>query len=148
MPFCLYLQHKPNIQAPAGFFWLLLCTLFVVLCPDCPGFCLLSVLYNTHNTNIHASGGNQTRNPSKRAAQTYTLDRAANGIRTRNPSRRSAADPRLGPLGHWDRQDSNPQPQQAVGRRPSPWNARSLGSAGFEPATSASDRQQTLALDR
>jgi hypothetical protein len=26
------------------------------------------------------------------------------GIRTRNPSRRAAADPRLRPLGHWDRQ--------------------------------------------
>jgi hypothetical protein len=99
LPFCLYLQHKPNIHAPAGFFWLFLCTLFVVLCPDCPAFCLLSVLYNTHNTNIQASGRNQTRNPSKRAAQTYTLDRAANGIRTRNPSKRSAADPRHGPLG-------------------------------------------------
>ena len=35
----------------------------------------------TQNTNIHASGG----------------------IRTCIPSRRSAADPRLRPLGHWDR---------------------------------------------
>jgi hypothetical protein len=26
------------------------------------------------------------------------------GIRTRNPSKRAAADPRLRPLGHWDRQ--------------------------------------------
>jgi hypothetical protein len=40
--------------------------------------CLLSLLYNTHNTNIHAPGG----------------------IRTRNPSKRSPADPRLRPLGH------------------------------------------------
>jgi hypothetical protein len=42
--------------------------------------CLLSLLYNTHNTNIQA--------PS--------------GIRTRNPSKRSAADPLLRPLGHWN----------------------------------------------
>jgi hypothetical protein len=32
---------------------------------------------------------------------------APGGIQTRNPSRRSAADPRLRPLGHWDRQDVN-----------------------------------------
>jgi hypothetical protein len=37
--------------------------------------------YNKHNTNIHASGG----------------------IRTRNPSKRAAVDPRLRPRGHWDR---------------------------------------------
>ena len=43
-------------------------------------FCLLSLLYNIHFTNIHAPGG----------------------IPTCNPSKRSAADPRLGPLGHWD----------------------------------------------
>jgi hypothetical protein len=41
---------------------------------------LLSLVYNTHNTNIHARGG----------------------IRTRNPSKRSSADSRLRPLGHWD----------------------------------------------
>ena len=40
-----------------------------------------SSLLTTQNTNIHAPGG----------------------IRTRNPSRRAAADPRLRPLGHWDR---------------------------------------------
>jgi hypothetical protein len=44
--------------------------------------CLVSLLYKTHNTNIHAPGG----------------------IRTRNPSKQSAADPRLRPLGHWNRQ--------------------------------------------
>jgi hypothetical protein len=37
--------------------------------------------HNKHNTNIHATGG----------------------IRTRNPSKRTAADPRLRPRGHWDR---------------------------------------------
>ena len=29
------------------------------------------------------------------------------GIRTRNPSKRTAADPRLGPHGHWDRHCKN-----------------------------------------
>jgi hypothetical protein len=48
--------------------------------------CLLSLLCNTHNTNIHTP----------------------DGIRTRNPKKRAAADPRLRPLGHWDRQDSIP----------------------------------------
>jgi hypothetical protein len=28
---------------------------------------------------------------------------APGGLRTRNPSKRTAADPRLRPLGHWDR---------------------------------------------
>jgi hypothetical protein len=37
--------------------------------------------YNKHNTKIHALGGIQTHNPSKRAAE----------------------DPRLRPRGHWDR---------------------------------------------
>ena len=44
--------------------------------------CLLSLLCNTHNTNIHAPGE----------------------IRTRNARKRVAADPRLRPLGNWDRQ--------------------------------------------
>jgi hypothetical protein len=38
--------------------------------------------YNKRNTNIHAPGG----------------------IRTQNSSNRAAADPRLRPRGHWDRQ--------------------------------------------
>ena len=57
------------------------CTLSVLPCPDLPGYCLLSLLYNTHNTNINALGG----------------------IRTRNPSRQASADPHLRPPGHWDR---------------------------------------------
>ena len=57
-----------------------------------------ALVYNTHNTNIHAPGG----------------------IRTRNPSKQEAAELRLRPLGHWDRPDSNPQSQQASDRRPSP----------------------------
>ena len=35
---------------------------------------------------------------------TQTDIHASGGIRTSNPSKRSAADPRLGPCGHWDRQ--------------------------------------------
>ena len=63
------------------FFVSSLCTLSVVLCPHFPGVRLLSLLYNTHNTNIHSP-----------------------------------------------RRDSNPQSQQTIGRRPSPWTARPLGS--------------------
>jgi hypothetical protein len=32
---------------------------------------------------------------------------ALGGVGTRNPSRRLSADPRLGPLGHWNRRSSN-----------------------------------------
>jgi hypothetical protein len=56
--------------------------------------------YNKHNTKIHAPGG----------------------IRTHNPSKRAAADPRLRPHGHWDRQ--------------------------FEPTILVSERPKTHALDR
>ena len=42
-------------------------------------FVFLYFTYNTQQTNIHAPGGIQTRNPSKRP-QTYALDRAATGI--------------------------------------------------------------------
>ena len=54
----------------------------VLLCPDCAGCAFCPLLYNTQeNTNIHS--------PS--------------GIRTRNPNNRAAVDPRLRPIGHWDR---------------------------------------------
>ena len=46
-------------------------------------FILSLSLKTTHNTNIHVPGW----------------------IRTPNPSQRSAVDPRLRPLGHWDRQN-------------------------------------------
>jgi hypothetical protein len=58
------------------FFLFSLCTLSVLLCPDCSGF----VFYRhctTHTTNIYVPGG----------------------IRIRNPSKRSVAGPRLRPLG-------------------------------------------------
>ena len=76
--------------APAGILFssLAVCTLSVPLCHDCPGFSLLSLRYNTHNTSIHALGE----------------------IRTRNPSKRSVADLRLIQLGHWDSQDLIPRP--------------------------------------
>jgi hypothetical protein len=33
------------------------CTLSVLICPDCPGLCLVSLPYNTYSTNIHGHGG-------------------------------------------------------------------------------------------
>ena len=42
--------------------------LSVLLFSDSPDLCLLSLLHNTRNTNINASGEVQTRNPSKRSA--------------------------------------------------------------------------------
>ena len=41
-------------SATNRFFFIVLCILSVILCPDCPGFGLLSLLYNT---NIHDRGG-------------------------------------------------------------------------------------------
>ena len=74
-----------KISTLPGFLCVLLYSVlhsYLVLCPDCPAFCLLSLL-TTHSTNINHPGGIQTRNPSKR----------------------SAVDPPLKPLGHWDRRD-------------------------------------------
>ena len=67
-----------------GDFFFVLCSSSMSYCRGC-GFCPL--LYNTHNTNIHAPGG----------------------IRTRNRNRRSAADPCLRQLGHWDRHGIDPE---------------------------------------
>ena len=64
---------------------------FVLLSPDCLVFAFCPLLYNTLHTNIHAPGG----------------------IQTRNPSTPSAADPRLKPLGHWDRLRSPPRPARS-----------------------------------
>jgi hypothetical protein len=72
-------QHS-HIHAPGGIFYSLYFTCTTAL-SWLSWRCLLSVLCNTHNTNIRAPGW----------------------IRTRNPCRRAAADPRLRPLGHWDR---------------------------------------------
>jgi hypothetical protein len=84
---CHLFLHNTNIHAPSGIYFLS-CSVFVLLCPDCPGFCLLFLLYNTHNTYIHAPGWIQTHNPSNQAA----------------------ASPRFSSRGHRDRQDSNPGP--------------------------------------
>jgi hypothetical protein len=101
-PYCT--THNTNIPARAGFFFsVLYLNIFVLTVLVLP-----FVFYCTthaHNTNIPARGGIQTRNPSKR----------------------SAADPRLRPLGHWDRSDSNLQFQQASGYKPTPYIARPLG---------------------
>ena len=79
LPFYLLLTTKHKHPCPqAGFFLYPLFVLypyFYVLIVM--HFCLLSLLYNLHNTNIHSPGG----------------------IRTRHPSKRSAADPRFRPLG-------------------------------------------------
>ena len=75
-----YNTQKQTSMTSAGFFFVL-CILSVLLRLVCPWFPLLSLLYNTHHTNIHVSGG----------------------IRTRNPSKREAADPRLTPLGYSNR---------------------------------------------
>ena len=71
-------HNRHTTMPPAGLFLFSLCTLPVLLCPDCPG--LLSLVYNTRNTNIHTPGE----------------------IRTRNPSKRAAVDPHLRPLGRWN----------------------------------------------
>ena len=55
------------------------------------------------------------------------------GIRIHNLSRRAAADLRLRPRGHWDRQNHTSSGQ---------------GISGFEPIISAGERPQTYALDR
>ena len=70
------LQHTTQTSKhSAGF--CCCCCLSVCLCPDCPGFCLLSLLYKTHNTNIHAPGGIRTRNSSKRHFADLRLRRVA-----------------------------------------------------------------------
>ena len=61
----------------------------VYLCILCPHVTYPST---THNTNIHSPGR----------------------IRIHNPSKRSAADSRLRPTGHWDRQGFDPHTLQPV----------------------------------
>jgi hypothetical protein len=77
------IHKKQTSRTSAGFFFVFL---FLSFCPfdrlsTFMSFVLVSHFSATHNTNIHASGG----------------------IRTRNPSKRSAADPHLRPLGNWNR---------------------------------------------
>ena len=71
-------KHK---QPHAGGNFFSLCTSSVMLlCPDFPGFAFLSLLCNTHNTNIHTAGGIRTRNHRKRLAAGVALHRATTGI--------------------------------------------------------------------
>ena len=75
--------------APTGILFCSLCVLYFIHTSLSSLFWLLPfvlTVQNTHNTNIRAPGG----------------------IRTRNPSKQEATDPRLRPLGHWDRPYSNP----------------------------------------
>ena len=95
-PLCLYLQHTTQTSMPQAGRFLVLCTLSVLLCPDCPGFTFSPLLYNTHDTHIHASGG----------------------IRTCNPSKRSAADPCPRPRGHWDRLRKQDRPTRSASLHP------------------------------
>ena len=73
--------HSDFFRAFFSFFRCpLLSTVYVyIFCPCVP------YSSTAHNTNVHAPGV----------------------IRTRNPSKRLPADPRLRPLCHWDRRDSN-----------------------------------------
>jgi hypothetical protein len=67
---------------------------FVLLNPSVLHVTLRSILlslYNKHNTDIHASGG----------------------IRTHNSSKRAAADSRLRPHGHWNRNRSPDRPTRS-----------------------------------
>ena len=78
-----FVHDKSHMDWPGIFLLLefLLLSLFSVLVA-------LYLLYHAQHTNIHAPGG----------------------IRTRNPSKRAAADPRLRPLGHWDRHRTRASP--------------------------------------
>jgi hypothetical protein len=62
----------------------------------------------THHTRQDCSGDvispTQGPLPDNKQHSQETDIHAAGGIRTHNPSQRAAADPRLRPLGHWDRQ--------------------------------------------
>ena len=92
-------SERPQTLALDSFFFKFSCSLFVLyrylfLCFDGPGFCLFVFTYK-HNTSIHAPAG----------------------IRTRIPSKRSAPDPRLRPLGHWDRQGFDTRTIQPVASR-------------------------------
>ena len=108
--------------APAGIFFycLELCissVLFFVCIVRHSAF-FLSLL-TTHNTNIHAPGRIRSRNPCRRAA-TKLRPRShshLDPIRTLNTSKRSAANPRLRPPCHWDRQRFDPRTIHSIASR-------------------------------
>jgi hypothetical protein len=85
------LDRYGKSRPPPRFF---LCTLSVFLCPDCPGFYLLSLLYNT-----------QHKHPCPQ--------------RDSKPQSQQASGRR--PLGHWNRQGFDPRTVQAVASRYTDW---------------------------
>jgi hypothetical protein len=58
--------------APTRIFFLSLCTLSVLLLPDCPVFCVLSLLHSTYNINIHAPSGFEPAIPASDWLHTHT----------------------------------------------------------------------------
>ena len=69
--FCVTTRNTHKRQTsmpPAGFHSVLSFTFIFTSLSWLSWLCLLSILYKTHNTNIHVPGGIRTRNPSKRAA--------------------------------------------------------------------------------
>ena len=53
----------------------------LLLCPNCPGFAFLSLLYNTHNRQTsRPSAGFAPATPASDRRQTLALDRSATGI--------------------------------------------------------------------
>jgi hypothetical protein len=98
----LYDTHNGQISLPPAGFIFVLCTLSVLLYPDCPGFAFFCYcITHTTQTSMPLPEFEPVTSASDRP-QTLALDRSATGIRTRSPSKRSVADPRLRPLGHWD----------------------------------------------
>ena len=83
-----------KISPPSGPFFLFyillysVCTSFWFLCFDCPAFCVLSLLYNTHNTASMPPAAFELATPASDRSQILALDRSATGIgRIRSPGR-------------------------------------------------------------
>ena len=110
--------------APLGIVFCFLCTLFVLLCPDCP-FCMTT---HTTQTSMQALDGSATGIGGIRSP-----DRPARGESLYRPFLFSPCNssvlcpdcpgflPIVLTVQHkhpWPRRESNPQPQQEIGRRP------------------------------
>jgi hypothetical protein len=83
---------------------------FPLLCRDSPTRAQVSrphTITHTHTTGTTPLNERSARRRGRYLHKTQhsqeTDTRALGGIRTHDPSKRSAADPRLGPRGHWDR---------------------------------------------
>ena len=105
-----------KILAPIGTYFLFCILLYSLLypylfrCLDYPAFCLLSVL-TTHNTNIHAPGGILFSLYFIRSSVcwfSWLLSFVRTVQHTHNTNIYASG------------RDSNSQPQEAIGRRPSP----------------------------